>query len=228
MATDPALLRALREALGSDSVLTAAESCVAFECDALTAHRHTPELVVLPATTDEVQSVLRIAAAHGTPVVARGAGTGLSGGALPVEGGLLLVLSKLDRILEVDPERRLARVQPGVTNLAISEAARPHGLFYAPDPSSQVACTIGGNVAENSGGVHCLKYGLTVHNLLEVRLATCDGEIITIGSALGEAPGLSLLPLVTGSEGMLGVVIEVTVRLVPLPERVELLMAGFD
>ena len=228
MATDPALLRALREALGSDSVLTAAESCVAFECDALTAHRRTPDLVVLPGSAADVQSVLRIAAAHGTPVVARGAGTGLSGGALPVEGGLLLVLSKLDRILEIDPARRLARVQPGVTNLAISEAAKPHGLFYAPDPSSQVACTIGGNVAENSGGVHCLKYGLTVHNLLEVRLATCDGEIVTIGSALGEAPGLSLLPLITGSEGMLGVVVEVTVRLVPLPERVELLMAGFD
>jgi glycolate oxidase len=140
----------------------------------------------------------------------------------------LLVLSRLNRILEVDPDRRLARVQPGVTNLAISEAAEPHGLFYAPDPSSQVACTIGGNVAENSGGVHCLKYGLTVHNLLEVRLATLNGEEIVLGSETGESPGLALLPLVTGSEGMLGVVLEVTVRLVPLPERVELLMAAFD
>ena len=160
--------------------------------------------------------------------MARGAGTGLSGGALPVEGGILLVLSRLNRILEVDPGRRLARVQPGVTNLSISEAAAPHGLFYAPDPSSQVACTIGGNVAENSGGVHCLKYGLTIHNLLELEVATWDGDLLTIGSPLGEAPGLSLLPLLTGSEGMLGIVVEATVRLVPLPERVELVMAAFD
>ena len=228
MAADPVLVRALSQSLGTDAVLTSAESRVAFECDALTAHRRVPDLVVLPRSTDEVQAVLRIASAHGVPVVARGAGTGLSGGALPVEGGVLLVLSKLNRILEVDPRRRRARVQPGVTNLSISEAARPHGLFYAPDPSSQVACTIGGNVAENSGGVHCLKYGLTVHNLLEVKLVTSDGEILTIGSPIGEEPGLSLLPLVTGSEGMLGIVVEVTVRLVPLPERVELLMAAFD
>jgi glycolate oxidase len=225
---DTTLLRELLAALGPDAVLSAPESCVAFECDALTAHRRTPDLVVLPRNTAEIQAVLRIASAHGAPVVARGAGTGLSGGALPVEGGILLVLSRLNRILEVDPQRRLARVQPGVTNLAISEAAAPHGLFYAPDPSSQVACTIGGNVAENSGGVHCLKYGLTVHNLLEVRVATCDGELLTIGSPLGEAPGLSLLPLLTGSEGMLGVVVEATVRIVPLPERVELVMASFD
>jgi len=225
---DTTLTRELRATLGPDAVLSTPESCVAFECDALTAHRRTPDLVALPGSIAEVQSVLRIAAAHGVPVVARGAGTGLSGGALPVAGGILLVLSRLNRILEVDPQRRLARVQPGVTNLAISEAAAPHGLFYAPDPSSQVACTIGGNVAENSGGVHCLKYGLTVHNLLEVRVATCDGELLTIGSPLGEAPGLSLLPLLTGSEGMLGVVVEATVRLVPLPERVELVMASFD
>ena len=228
MRPDTTLTRELRATLGPDTVLSTPESCVAFECDALTAHRRTPDLVALPGSIAEVQSVLRIAAAHGVPVVARGAGTGLSGGALPVAGGILLVLSRLNRILEVDPQRRLARVQPGVTNLAISEAAAPHGLFYAPDPSSQVACTIGGNVAENSGGVHCLKYGLTVHNLLEVRVATCDGELLTIGSPLGEAPGLSLLPLLTGSEGMLGVVVEATVRLVPLPERVELVMASFD
>ena len=228
MRPDTTLTRELRATLGPDAVLSTPGSCVAFECDALTAHRRTPDLVALPGSIAEVQSVLRIAAAHGVPVVARGAGTGLSGGALPVAGGILLVLSRLNRILEVDPQRRLARVQPGVTNLAISEAAAPHGLFYAPDPSSQVACTIGGNVAENSGGVHCLKYGLTVHNLLEVRVATCDGELLTIGSPLGEAPGLSLLPLLTGSEGMLGVVVEATVRLVPLPERVELVMASFD
>ena len=189
------------------------------------AHAH---LVALPGSVDEVLAVLQIAARHGVPVVARGAGTGLSGGALPVEGGILLVLSRLNRILEVDPGRRFARVQPGVTNLSISDAAAPHGLFYAPDPSSQLACTIGGNVAENSGGVHCLKYGLTIHNLLELVVATWDGEQITVGSPLGEAPGLSLLPLLTGSEGMLGVVVEATVRLVPMPERVELLLASFD
>jgi glycolate oxidase len=225
---DTTLQRELRATLGPDAVLSTPESCVAFECDALTAHRRTPDLVALPASTAEVQAVLRIAAAHGAAVVARGAGTGLSGGALPVEGGVLLVLSRLNRILELDPGRRLARVQPGVTNLSISEAAAPHGLFYAPDPSSQVACTIGGNVAENSGGVHCLKYGLTVHNLLELEIATWDGELLTIGSPLGESPGLALLPLLTGSEGMLGVVVEATVRLVPLPERVELVTAAFD
>jgi glycolate oxidase len=225
---DPALIRDLTEALGPDAVLAREESRVAFECDALTAHHRVPDLVALPADVAGVQAVLRIAAAHGAPVVARGAGTGLSGGALPVEGGILLVLSRLNRILEVDPVRRLARVQPGVTNLAISEAAAPYGLFYAPDPSSQVACTIGGNVAENSGGVHCLKYGLTVHNLLELVVADCEGETFRVGSPLGEEPGLSLLPLLTGSEGMLGVVVEATVRLVPLPERAELVMAAFD
>jgi len=224
---DANLLSGLRAAVGPDAVLTSAEACVAYECDALSAQRHVPDLVVLPADAGEVRAVLDLCRRHATPVVARGAGTGLSGGALPVASGVLLVLSRLNRILEVDPDRRLARVQPGVTNLAISEAAEPHGLFYAPDPSSQVACTIGGNVAENSGGVHCLKYGLTVHNLLEVRLATLDGEEIVLGSETGESPGLALLPLVTGSEGMLGVVLEVTVRLVPLPERVELLMAAF-
>jgi len=226
--TDTTLVRELRATLGEDAVLSAPEACVAFECDALTAHRHTPELVVLPGSAAEVRTVLRLAAARRVPVVARGAGTGHSGGALPVAGGILLVLSRLNRILEVDAGRRLARVEPGVTNLSISEAAAPHGLFYAPDPSSQVACTIGGNVAENSGGVHCLKYGLTVHNLLELVVATREGELITIGSPLGEAPGLALLPLLTGSEGMLGVVVEATVRLVPLPERVELVMAAFD
>jgi len=224
--SDPALIHELRKILG-DGLLTAPESCVAFECDALSTHRRIPDLVALPRTADEVLAILAICRRHGAPVVARGAGTGLSGGALPVAGGVLLVLSRLDRILEINPDRRLARAQPGVTNLAISEAAAPYGLHYAPDPSSQVACTIGGNVAENSGGVHCLKYGLTGHNLLEVRIATIDGEVLTLGSETGDAPGLPLLPLVTGSEGMLGVVLEVTVRLLPVPERVELLLAAF-
>jgi glycolate oxidase len=225
---DPDLIRELRALLGDASVLLSAEACAPFECDALTAHRRRPEVVVLPRSADEIMAVLRACRRHRTPVVARGAGTGLSGGALPVEGGVLLVLSRLHRILEVDPARRLARVQPGVTNLEISNAAAPYGLYYAPDPSSQVACTIGGNVAENSGGVHCLKHGLTVHNLLELRVATVEGEWLTLGSSTGEAPGLPLLALLTGSEGMLGVVVEVTVRLKPVPERVELLMAAFD
>ncbi len=153
--------------------------------------------------------------AANVPIVARGAGTGLSGGALPHSEGLLLSLAKLKRILEIDPVARTARVQPGVRNLAISEAAAPYGLYYAPDPSSQIACTIGGNVAENSGGVHCLKYGLTVHNILNLRVVTIEGDILEIGSDGLDAPGYDLLALMTGSEGMLGIVTEVTVKLIP-------------
>jgi glycolate oxidase len=225
---DPALIRELRTIVGNDALLVSAEACAPYECDALTAHRRTPDMVVLPASSEQVMDVLRACRRRSIPVVARGAGTGLSGGALPVEGGVLLVLARLNRVLEVDPLRRLARVEPGVTNLEISNAAAPHGLYYAPDPSSQIACTIGGNVAENSGGVHCLKHGLTVHNLLAVRVATIEGEWLSLGTAAGESPGLPLLALVTGSEGMLGVVTEVTVRLKPVPERVELVMAAFD
>jgi glycolate oxidase len=228
VSADPALLDSLREALSPDAVLASPEACAPFECDALTAHRHPPDVVVLPRSADEVMAVLRLCRARGTPVVARGAGTGLSGGALPVAGAVLLVLSRLNRVLAVDPLNRLARVEPGVTNLEVSAAAAPHGLYYAPDPSSQVACTIGGNVAENSGGVHCLKHGLTVHNLLALKVATIDGEWLEVGSSTGEMPGLPLLALLTGSEGMLGVVVEVTVRLKLLPQRVELLMAAFD
>ena len=227
MTPDPTLVRDLRASLGSDAVLTSAESCVPFECDALNTQRRRPDVVVLPRTAAEVMEVLRACRRHATPVVARGAGTGLSGGALPVEGAVLLVLSRLNRILELDPVRRLARVEPGVVNLDISNAAAPHGLYYAPDPSSQVACTIGGNIAENSGGVHCLKHGLTVHNLLEVRVATIEGDWMVLGSETGESPGLPLLALLTGSEGMLGVVVEATVRLKPVPARVELVLAAF-
>ena len=227
MATEPGLIHELAGVLGA-GLLASPDACVAFDCDALTAHRHSPDLVALPTTVEQVQAVLRICRRHAVPVVARGSGTGLSGGALPVPGGLLLVLSRLNAILEVDPARGLARVQPGVTNLAVSEAAAPYGLYYAPDPSSQVACSVGGNVAENSGGVHCLKYGLTVHNVLEVKLVTMEGEILTLGAQTGEAPGLNLLAVAVGSEGLLGVVVEVTVRLLPLPRRVELLLAAFD
>jgi glycolate dehydrogenase FAD-linked subunit len=224
---EPGFLEELAAVLGP-GLLTSPDACVAFDCDALTAHRHRPDIVALPQDTAQVRAVLHLCHRYGVPVVARGAGTGLSGGALPVPGGLLLVLARLDRILEVDAARGIARVQPGVTNLAVSEAAAPHGLYYAPDPSSQVACSIGGNVAENSGGVHCLKYGLTVHNVLEVKLVTMAGDVLTFGSETGEAPGLNLLAAVVGSEGMLGVVVEVTVRLLPIPRRVELLLAGFD
>jgi glycolate oxidase len=227
VAADAQVTRELADLLGPDLLVTP-DACVAFDCDALTAHRHPPDLVALPATVEQVQAILRICHRHGMPVVARGSGTGLSGGALPVPGGLLLVLSRLNRILEIDAQRSIARVQPGVTNLAISEAAAPAGLYYAPDPSSQVACSVGGNVAENSGGVHCLKYGLTVHNVLEVKLVTMAGDMLTLGAETGEAPGLNLLGVVIGSEGMLGIVVEVTVRLLPLPARVELLLAAFD
>ena len=218
----------LRTAVGTANVLTAREACAAFECDGLTAYRRVPEVVVLPATTAEVQTVMSICHRLRVPVVARGAGTGLSGGSLPIEGGVLLVLARLNQILELAPRRRLARVQPGVTNLSISNACAAHGLFYAPDPSSQIACSIGGNVAENSGGVHCLKYGITLHNILEIKVVTVAGELLVLGSEMGEAPGYALIALLTGSEGMLGVIVEVTVKLLPQPERVELVLGAFD
>ena len=218
----------LRKLLPDTAVVDRDEALRVYESDGLTAYRSTPFVVALPGTVDEVQAVVRLCATRGVPIVARGAGTGLSGGALPHEAGVLLVLSRMQRILELDPQRRIARLEPGVRNLAISEAAAPHGLFYAPDPSSQIACSIGGNVAENSGGVHCLKYGLTVHNLLGVRLVTVDGELLELGGEALDSPGLDLLALVTGSEGLLGIVVEVTVRLLPVPEQIRVLLAGFD
>src|SRR5687767_8373251 len=184
-------------------------------------------VVALPETEEQVRRILQVCSSLKTPVVARGAGTGLSGGALPLGDGVLLSLARFMRILHVDPAARMARVQPGVRNLAISEAAAPHGLYYAPDPSSQSICSIGGNVAENSGGVHCLKYGLTTHNLLEVRAVDADGDVIVAGGAALDSPGYDLLALLTGSEGNLGVITRVTVRLLPLPERTETLLAAF-
>ncbi len=225
---DPSLLAALRQALPRDCLVEPEEARRPFECDGLVMHRQLPLLVALPETVAQAAEVLRICHAHGTPVVARGAGTGLSGGALPLADGVLLTLSKLDQILEVDPLARTARVQPGVTNLGISRAAADHGLYYAPDPSSQVACSIGGNMAENAGGVHCLKYGLTVHNVLAARVLTVSGEEITLGSSGLDSPGLDLLALFTGSEGLLGVVVELTVRLLPLPAATRVILAGFD
>ncbi|MGQ9686960.1 MAG: FAD-linked oxidase C-terminal domain-containing protein [Thiobacillaceae bacterium] len=222
------LVRGLLALLPADSVLYEPEDLRPYECDGLSAYRQLPMVVALPATVQEVQAVMRLCHRLGVPVVARGAGTGLSGGALPLEDGLLLSLARLKTILAIDPVARTARVQPGVRNLAISEAARPHGLYYAPDPSSQIACTIGGNVAENSGGVHCLKYGLTVHNVLKLEVVTVAGERLTIGSDALDAPGYDLLALMTGSEGLLAVVVEATVRLLPLPERAQVLLAAYD
>jgi glycolate oxidase len=222
-----AFLTALR-AVAPGRVLSSAESCRPYECDGLSAYRQTPPAVALPQTVEEARHILRLCSEHGVPVVARGAGTGLSGGALPLADGLVLSLAKFNRILEIDAANRTARVQPGVRNLAISEATAPYGLYYAPDPSSQIACTIGGNVAENSGGVHCLKYGLTVHNVLSVTLLSMEGELVTLGSQALDGPGLDLLALCTGSEGLLGVIVEVTVKLLPRPERAQVLLAAYD
>ena len=218
----------LRQVIAGPHVLSSAEELRPYECDGLAAYRVVPLLVVLPGSVDEVQAALRICHAARVPVVARSAGTGLSGGALPHEDGVLLSLARLNRILSIDPDNCCARVQPGVRNLAISEAAKPHGLYYAPDPSSQIACTIGGNVAENAGGVHCLKYGLTVNNLLAVEMLTIEGERVTLGGGGMDGPGYDLLALATGSEGMLGVVVEVTVKLLPIPQRAQVALAAFD
>ncbi|MGB5716374.1 MAG: FAD-linked oxidase C-terminal domain-containing protein, partial [Gammaproteobacteria bacterium] len=199
-----------------------------YECDALSAYRQLPMVVVIPETLQQVQTVLRLCAEHKVPVVARGSGTGLSGGALPLENGVLLSLAKFNRILDIDVANRVARVQPGVTNLSISNAVAEHGLYYAPDPSSQIACSIGGNVAENAGGVHCLKYGLTTHNIQALEVFTIDGEHLSIGSQALDAPGYDLLALMTGSEGLLAVITEVTVKLLPRPEVAQVVMAAFD
>jgi glycolate oxidase len=222
------LRTALARGLPAEAILFATEDLRPYECDGLSAYRQLPLLVVLPETVEQVCHVLRTCHALQVPVVTRGAGTGLSGGALPLADGVLLSMTRFNRLLAIDPDNRSARVQPGVRNLAISQAAEPYGLYYAPDPSSQIACSIGGNVAENSGGVHCLKYGLTVHNILGVTLVTSTGEVATIGTAGLDAPGFDLLALVIGSEGMLGVVVEVTVKLLPKPELARVVLAAFD
>jgi glycolate oxidase len=226
--TSPLVVDRLRRALPAGAVLSSAEELKPYECDALTLYRQIPLAVALPADEAQVVAVLRLCHQAKVPVIARGAGTGLSGGATPRQDAVLLSLARLNRIISVDPLARTARVQPGVRNLAISEAAAPHNLHYAPDPSSQIACTIGGNVAENSGGVHCLKYGLTVHNLLALRVVDIEGEVLEIGSAAPDTPGYDLLALLTGSEGLLGVVTEVTVRLIPRPDCARVVLAVFD
>ncbi len=222
------VLAALAQVLPSDALLGSPGELVPYECDGLSALRQVPLAVALPCDEAGVVAVLGVCRKLGVPVVARGAGTGLSGGALPHADGVVLSLARLNRIVALDPLAGIARVQPGVRNLSISEAAAPHGLYYAPDPSSQIACTIGGNVAENSGGVHCLKYGLTLHNVLAVRGYTMDGEELICGGAALDGPGLDLLPVVIGSEGLLLVVVEITVRLLPRPATARVVMASFD
>lgn len=222
------LITAFLKFLPEEAVLYEIEDLRPYECDALSAYRQLPMIVVLPRTETEVATILQICHAEQIPIVARGSGTGLSGGALPHAAGVLLSLARLNRILEIDPIACTARVQPGVRNLAISEAVAPYHMYYAPDPSSQIACSIGGNVAENSGGVHCLKYGLTVHNILRLRVLTIEGETLEIGSEALDSPGFDLLALMTGSEGMLGIVTEITVKLLPKPETVKLVMAVFN
>ena len=221
------VVQALQAFLPPQALLWSNEQTTPYECDGLTAYRQRPLVVALPESYEQIQQVLKTCHSLGVPVVARGAGTGLSGGAMPHERGVTLSLAKFNRILEIDPLARTAQVQCGVRNLAISEAAAAHGLYYAPDPSSQIACTIGGNVAENSGGVHCLKYGLTVHNVLKVKGFTIEGEPIEFGSEALDAPGYDLLALLNGSEGMLAVTTEVTVKLLPKPRLARCIMASF-
>jgi len=222
------ILPALEAYLPKHALLYQTEDTTPYECDGLTAYRQRPLLVALPETEDQVAAVLKTCHRLNVPVVARGAGTGLSGGAMPHALGVTLSLAKFNNILKVDPRSRTAVVQCGVRNLAISEAAAPHGLYYAPDPSSQIACTIGGNVAENSGGVHCLKYGLTLPNVLKVRGFTMEGARIEFGGDALDTPGYDLMSVVVGSEGMLAVTTEVTVKLVPKPQLARCIMASFD
>jgi len=222
------LLAQLREVLPALSLLVDEEDLRPYECDGLMAYRQLPLIVVLPENEAQAQAILKICSALKVPVIPRGAATGLSGGAMPHRDGVVLSLAKLKKIVKLDALARTAIVQPGVRNLAVSEAAAEHGLYYAPDPSSQIACTIGGNVSENSGGVHCLKYGLTVHNVLRVRGLTIEGEIVEFGNAALDAPGYDLLALMNGSEGMLALITEVTVRLTAKPELAQVVLASFD
>ena len=222
------VVNALRAVLPAHSILFNEEDTRPYECDGLSAYRQLPMVVVLPENEAQIVDILKICLRVSVQVVPRGAGTGLSGGAMPIADGVVLSTARLNKIVKLDPYARTAVVQPGVRNLAISEAAQAHGLYYAPDPSSQIACSIGGNVAENSGGVHCLKYGLTVHNVLRVRAVTIEGDFIELGNEALDASGLDLLAVFIGSEGMLGVATEITVKLVPKPQQARVIMASFD
>ncbi|MDQ7002817.1 MAG: FAD-linked oxidase C-terminal domain-containing protein [Ghiorsea sp.] len=223
-----ALLSKLADVLPAAALLTSKEDLKPYECDGLSIYKGLPLAVVLPETIDQAQAIIRLCQQYHTPIIARGAGTGLAGGVMPTQGAVVLSLAKFNKILDVDLANRTATVQPGVRNLAISDAVAVHGLYYAPDPSSQIACTIGGNVAENSGGVHCLKYGLTVHNVLGLKFLTVDGELITLGGKNLDDAGYDILALLHGSEGLLGVMVEVTVKLLPKPEVAKVCMAVFD
>jgi glycolate oxidase len=227
MARRAEIVAAMRAIVPGEGVIDDLDSLRPYESDALTAYRQIPLVVVLPETLEQVAAILRWCHAHGVKVVPRGAGTSLSGGALPLADGVLLGMARFNRILEIDYADRIAVVQPGVTNLAITRAVEDAGFYYAPDPSSQIACTIGGNVAENSGGVHCLKYGLTTNNVLGVEIVTIEGEVIRLGGRALESAGLDLLGIIVGSEGLLGVVTEVTVRILPRPETARALLIGF-
>jgi len=222
------LVKALQPLLPAHALLWEPEDTIPYECDGLAAYRQMPLAVALPETEAQAIAVIKVCQRLEIPIVPRGAGTGLSGGATPIAQGLVLSLAKFKKIVKVDPIARMAVVQPGVRNLAISEAVAQHGLYYAPDPSSQIACSIGGNVSENSGGVHCLKYGLTLHNILKVRAILMNGEVVEFGSLAPDAPGLDLLSILVGSEGMLAVITEVTVKLVPKPQLAQVIMASFD
>ena len=224
----PEVIELLKEALPAEGLITEPAALTPFETDGLTALRQKPWVVALPESVEQVRAVLAICKRHAVPVVTRGAGTGLSGGARPLADAVLLTLTKMNRILEVDVASCTARVQPGVINLKITEAVAPHGLYYAPDPSSQIACSIGGNIAENSGGVHCLKYGLTLHNVLGLTVQTIEGEELVLGGKALDAPGYDLLAAMIGSEGMLGVVTEAVVKLLPAPLAKRVLLAAFD
>lgn len=228
MSLAPSVLRELRDAVGPEHVVTEPERLRVYECDGLTGHRAVPAAVVLPDSTEEVQAVLRACHRERVPFVARGAGTGLSGGATPSAGGVVVALTRMNRILEVDIDSQRIVVEPGVANLDVSRAVAADGFFYAPDPSSQQVCTIGGNVAENSGGAHCLKHGFTVHHVTGLTLVLSDGEIVELGGKALDPDGPDLLGVVVGSEGTLGVVTRITLRIVRSPETVRTLLAGFD
>ncbi len=228
MSLPATLVSEMRSVLGADHVITEPEQLRVYECDGLTGHRAVPELVVLPASTEEVQTVVRACNREHVPFVARGAGTGLSGGATPVAGGVVISLARMNRILEIDLESQRVVVEPGVANLDVTGAVAGEGLFYAPDPSSQQVCTIGGNVAENSGGAHCLKHGFTVHHVTGLTLVLPDGEVVDVGGKALDPEGPDVLGLVVGSEGTLGIVTRITLRVVRAPESVRTLLAGFE
>lgn len=223
-----AIVKALRQVIPTHCILADAEDTRPYECDSLSTYKQLPLVVALPEGEAQIVAILKVCRELQVPIVPRGAGTGLSGGATPIENGVVLSTARLNKIIAINPYARTAKVQPGVRNLAISDAAASSGLYYAPDPSSQLACTIGGNVAENAGGVHCLKYGLTVHNVLRVRIATIDGEILELGSEALDAPGLDLLAVFIGSEGMLGIVTEITVKLIPKAQTAQVILASFS